>query len=94
MEGRRFGTTERATSVIGQGTWDLDTRSRADAIRVLRRGLDLGMRHVDTAKLYGAALVRVPHAEARLLGMEAIGGGPPYGASTIAGDGSPQPRRQ
>jgi NAD(P)H dehydrogenase (quinone) len=39
----------------------------------------------------GMVVVGVPYAEERLLGMEAISGGTPYGASTIAGDGSRQP---
>src|SRR5690242_16842891 len=41
--------------LIGQGTWQLDTRGRADAIAALRRGLDLGMTHIDTAEMYGSA---------------------------------------
>jgi NAD(P)H dehydrogenase (quinone) len=39
----------------------------------------------------GMVVVGVPYAEERLLGMESISGGTPYGASTIAGDGSRQP---
>jgi NAD(P)H dehydrogenase (quinone) len=39
----------------------------------------------------GMVVVGVPYAEERLLGMEAISGGTPYGASTIASDGSRQP---
>jgi NAD(P)H dehydrogenase (quinone) len=40
----------------------------------------------------GMVVVGVPYAEQRLLGMDAISGGTPYGASTIAkGDGSRQP---
>jgi diketogulonate reductase-like aldo/keto reductase len=55
MERRPFGTTGRAVSVIGQGTWQLDAGNRASAVAALRRGLDLGMGHVDTAEMYGAA---------------------------------------
>jgi diketogulonate reductase-like aldo/keto reductase len=55
METRRFGTTGRAVAVIGQGTWQLDARDRASAVAALRRGLDGGMTHVDTAEMYGAA---------------------------------------
>ena len=40
----------------------------------------------------GMVVVGVPYAEQRLLGMDSISGGTPYGASTIAkGDGSRQP---
>jgi diketogulonate reductase-like aldo/keto reductase len=55
METRRFGPTDRAVAVIGQGTWQLDANDRASAVAALRRGLDLGMTHVDTAEMYGAA---------------------------------------
>jgi len=42
-------------AVIGQGTWYIDSADRASAIAALRRGLDLGMTHVDTAQMYGDA---------------------------------------
>ena len=53
MERRRFGPTKHEASVIGQGTWYLDRGDRAAAIAALRRGLDLGMNHIDTAEMYG-----------------------------------------
>src|ERR1700730_11900558 len=55
MERRRFGATEYDVPVIGQGTWYIDSGDRAAAIAALRRGLDLGMTHIDTAEMYGAA---------------------------------------
>jgi len=55
MERRTFGPTTREVAVIGQGTWYLDRSDRAAALAALRRGLDLGMTHIDTAELYGAA---------------------------------------
>ena len=55
MERRTFGTTGRAVAVIGQGTWQLAAADRASALAALRRGLALGMTHVDTAEMYGAA---------------------------------------
>jgi diketogulonate reductase-like aldo/keto reductase len=55
MEKRRFGHTTCDVSVIGQGTWLLDSGDRVSAIAALRRGLDLGMSHIDTAEMYGAA---------------------------------------
>lgn len=52
---RSFGATERAVSAIGQGTWCIDDGDRRSAIAALRRGLDLGMTHIDTAEYYGEA---------------------------------------
>jgi diketogulonate reductase-like aldo/keto reductase len=55
MERRQFGPTERDVPVIGQGTWQIDSRERRTAVTALRRGLDLGMTHIDTAEMYGNA---------------------------------------
>jgi diketogulonate reductase-like aldo/keto reductase len=54
MKQRPFGPTEREVAVIGQGTWYNEDDDRAAAIAALRRGLDLGMTHIDTAEMYGA----------------------------------------
>src|SRR5271168_1271800 len=54
MERRRFGPTKREVAVIGQGTWYIDEADSGVAIAALRRGLDLGMTHVDTAEMYGS----------------------------------------
>jgi diketogulonate reductase-like aldo/keto reductase len=51
---RRFGPIHRDVSVIGEGTWYIDHGDQASAIAALRRGLDLGMNHIDTAEMYGA----------------------------------------
>jgi len=52
---RRFGPLDRAVPIVGQGTWNVPLRgARADeAKRALRRGIELGMVHVDTAEMYG-----------------------------------------
>ena len=55
MERRAFGRNGCAVPVIGQGTWHIDQGDRATAVAALRRGLDLGMTHIDTAEMYGAA---------------------------------------
>jgi diketogulonate reductase-like aldo/keto reductase len=55
MERRRFGTVDREVPVIGQGTWFIDRGRRATAVAALRRGLDLGLTHIDTAEMYGGA---------------------------------------
>jgi diketogulonate reductase-like aldo/keto reductase len=52
MELRQFGPTKRELAVIGQGTWYGEDDDRASAIAALRRGLDLGMTHIDTAEMY------------------------------------------
>lgn len=57
MELRRFGPTKRDVPVIGQGTWYPERHDRVAAIAALRRGLDLGMTHIDTAEMYGAGAV-------------------------------------
>ncbi|MGZ3497059.1 MAG: aldo/keto reductase [Vulcanimicrobiaceae bacterium] len=54
MERRRFGSTKQEVPVIGQGTWYIESADRAAAIAALRRGIDLGMTHIDTAEMYGA----------------------------------------
>ena len=41
--------------MVGQGTWYLDRGDRGAAVAALRRGLDLGMTHIDTAEMYGDA---------------------------------------
>jgi len=55
VELRPFASTRREVPAIGQGTWQMDGDDRAAAVAALRRGLDLGATHVDTAELYGAA---------------------------------------
>jgi diketogulonate reductase-like aldo/keto reductase len=63
MEGRPFGPTGRAVPVIGQGTWDSE-KDRSAAVAALRRGLDLGMTHIDTAEMYGDGAAEEVVAEA------------------------------
>ena len=55
MERRPFGSTTGEVAVVGQGTWYLDRGDRGAAVAALRRGLDLGMTHIDTAEMYGDA---------------------------------------
>ena len=55
MEHRRFGNTGRDISIVGQGTWYIDRAHRPSALAALRRGIDLGMTHLDTAEYYGEA---------------------------------------
>ena len=62
MERRPFGSLPRELPVIGQGTWFIDDAHRPTAIAALRRGLDLGMTHIDTAEMYGDAEIVVGEA--------------------------------
>lgn len=51
---RPFGAAGRNVAVVGQGSWRSDESSSAAAIAALRRGLDLGLTHIDTAEMYGS----------------------------------------
>jgi diketogulonate reductase-like aldo/keto reductase len=66
-----FGSTGVDVPVIGQGTWDLPERGAPaeEAVRTLRRGIELGMVHIDTAEMYGDGRVEE-------LVADAIGGVP------------------
>lgn len=57
MSDRKLGATGLQVPAIGQGTWQLDHAERATAIAGLRRGVELGLRHVDTAEMYGSGAV-------------------------------------
>ena len=63
-EQRPFGPTGRTVSSIGQGTWYLDESNRDAALAALRRGLDLGMTHIDTAEMYGSGAAEALVGEA------------------------------
>src|SRR5687768_13255231 len=64
MTTRAFGNTGVQVPVIGQGTWLMERDDRPLAVRALRRGVELGLTHVDTAELYGAGEVEDLVAEA------------------------------
>ena len=48
MRMRAFGSTGFEIPVIGQGTWPVPDRE------ALRRGIELGLTHIDTAEMYGS----------------------------------------
>jgi diketogulonate reductase-like aldo/keto reductase len=62
MTAHPFGTTTRPVPVIGQGTWYIDHGDRAAAVTALRKGIDCGMTHIDTAEMYGDAELVVADA--------------------------------
>ena len=51
---RPFGTTRRELPPVGQGSWRSDESSANRVVAAMRRGLDLGMTHIDTAEMYGS----------------------------------------
>lgn len=64
MPTRVFGSTGASVPLVGQGTWNMEGDDRAEVVRALRRGLDLGLTHVDTAELYGSGKVETIVGEA------------------------------
>jgi diketogulonate reductase-like aldo/keto reductase len=56
MQTRLFGPTGREVAAIGLGTWYFEQAPHDGAVAALRRGLDLGMSHIDTAELYGSGI--------------------------------------
>lgn len=50
---RPFGNDRHQVAILGQGTWQIEQGRQVEVIKALRRGLDLGMTHIDTAEMYG-----------------------------------------
>jgi diketogulonate reductase-like aldo/keto reductase len=48
-----FGWTGEELPLAGQGTWMIEEDPRRRAVEALRSGIDLGLRIVDTAEMYG-----------------------------------------
>jgi diketogulonate reductase-like aldo/keto reductase len=51
---RTFGATGRRVAPVGQGSWKIDESAADSAVAAMRRGLDLGLTHIDTAEMYGS----------------------------------------
>jgi len=62
MKSKPFGKGGPDVSVVGQGTWYLDRGDRKAAVAALRRGIELGMTHIDTAEMYGEAELVIAEA--------------------------------
>jgi diketogulonate reductase-like aldo/keto reductase len=56
---KAFGPAGVIVSVIGQGTWNMPENGPrlTQAKQAIRRGIDLGMTHIDTAEMYGSGRV-------------------------------------
>jgi diketogulonate reductase-like aldo/keto reductase len=61
---RPFGSTGRGVPAVGQGTWKIEASAAGSAVAAMRRGLDLGMTHIDTAEMYGSGAAETLIAEA------------------------------
>jgi len=59
MTRKPFGPAGVAVAAIGQGTWDFPESGKRleEAQRAIRRGIELGMTHLDTAEMYGSGRV-------------------------------------
>lgn len=64
MELRAFGSASASVPVLGQGTWMMERDDRASALAALRRGIELGLTHLDTAEMYGSGKVEALLGEA------------------------------
>ena len=64
MKKRPFAATGVEVPIIGQGTWAIERGDREEALRALRRGLELGANHIDTAEMYGNGAAEELVAEA------------------------------
>ena len=65
MRQKKFGQSGPQVPVIGQGTWYIGHGDRKTAVAALRRGIDLGMIHIDTAEMYGDAELVIADAITR-----------------------------
>ncbi|MGZ3507232.1 MAG: aldo/keto reductase [Vulcanimicrobiaceae bacterium] len=66
MKQKPFGASGVEVPVIGQGTWDFPEGGGRleEAERAIRRGIELGMVHLDTAEMYGSGRVEEVLADA------------------------------
>jgi diketogulonate reductase-like aldo/keto reductase len=61
---RPFGSTRRLVAAVGQGSWKIEESAADSAVAALRRGLDLGLTHIDSAEMYGSGAAERIIAEA------------------------------
>ena len=64
MRSRQFGPLVTEVPVIGLGTWKMERDDAAAAVATLRRGIELGLSHIDTAEMYGNGIVEMIVREA------------------------------
>ena len=61
---RPFGPTRRRVAAVGQGSWKMEESAADSPVLSLRRGLDLGLTHIDPAEMYGSGAAESIIAEA------------------------------
>jgi diketogulonate reductase-like aldo/keto reductase len=61
---RPFGPTRRRVAAVGQGSWKIEESAPESAVAAVRRGLDLGLTHIDTAEMYGSGAAECIIADA------------------------------
>jgi diketogulonate reductase-like aldo/keto reductase len=61
---RPFGTLGSRVAPVGQGSWRAEESPAHAAVAAMRRGLDLGLTHIDTAEMYGSGAAESLIAEA------------------------------
>ncbi len=59
MKQKEFGVKGPEVTIIGQGTWYIDRGDRKSAVAALRRGIELGMTHIDTRVMRRALMMRL-----------------------------------
>jgi diketogulonate reductase-like aldo/keto reductase len=63
MRARRFGPLDVEVPLVGIGTWKMERDDADAAMAAIRRAVELGMTHIDTAEMYGNGIAE------RLLGI-------------------------
>src|SRR6202171_5631630 len=61
---RTFGSTRRLVAAVGQGSWKIEEAGVYSATPPFRRGIDLGLTHIDTAEMYGSGAAETMIGEA------------------------------
>lgn len=64
MRRRKLGPLTAEIPVLGLGTWQMEDDDRASAIAAIRRAIDRGLTHIDTAEMYGTGVVEAMVGEA------------------------------
>lgn len=64
MRTRPFGPLGLEVPVLGLGTWNMERDDKKRAIAAIRRALELGLTHLDTAEMYGDGRVEALVGEA------------------------------
>lgn len=61
---RQFGAAQRLVASVGQGSWKIEESPADLVVASIRRGLDCGLTHIDTAEMYGSGAAETLIAQA------------------------------